>query len=299
MTCETTRQRLLRAERPDRPPADVQPHLTACHDCRAWQRRLTHIEAQILEVPVPSSAPPPELLRQLLNGPPPLPGGSPAAGSQPWWVSAPAVGQLNGTPPWWANPSDVDRHRPTLTSRNGPTRSPSSSPPDRTRRKVAVAFALTLGLAVFSLFWGLWSHTPPESTDSRSTYAVRQLQFDRRLAAVHSAKERLVVVADFAGELEREALASVRGGKTESLHELANLYIQIVRFRLPDYARAVPREERESALRDVAERLQHTESEMSRFLTQHPSHSASDSLREIAVAAREGQDRLWALLREV
>ena len=29
MTCETTRQRLLRSERPDRPPADVQPHLVS------------------------------------------------------------------------------------------------------------------------------------------------------------------------------------------------------------------------------------------------------------------------------
>ena len=73
MSCETTRQRLLQSEQPDRPPADVQPHLAACAACRSWQRGLTRLERRVTEIDVPPSAPPADLLRQILNGPPPLP----------------------------------------------------------------------------------------------------------------------------------------------------------------------------------------------------------------------------------
>ena len=66
MTCETTRLRLLRSERPDRPPADVQPHLAECAACRAWQRGLTRLERRITELDVPPSAPP--LIRVRCSG---------------------------------------------------------------------------------------------------------------------------------------------------------------------------------------------------------------------------------------
>ncbi len=298
MTCETTRQRLLRAERPDRPPADVQPHLAACGACRSWQRRLTLIEGQVADVPVPASAPPPELLRQLLNGQPPLPGGSaPSGNSPPWWVSATASGQNNGNPPWWVAPAEADRQRPNQTFHRRRPDSSGSPPNDRARRKVAVAFAMTLGLAVFSLCWGLWSHTPPESARRQSLYAARQERFDQRFASARTPKERMGLLADFAGELEREALTSARTGEPDKLRELATLYVQVVSVRLLNAANTLPREEREAVVRDVAERLRHTESEMQHFLMENKSHAGSESLRDMAVAARDVQDRLWAMLR--
>jgi hypothetical protein len=62
MTCDTIRQRLLASESPDKPAHAEANHLAGCCACRAWLRRLAHLEEMLPLLPVPSSAPPPELL---------------------------------------------------------------------------------------------------------------------------------------------------------------------------------------------------------------------------------------------
>ena len=300
MTCETTRQRLLNSERPDRPPADVQPHLAACAACRTWQRRLARIERQIPELPVPPSAPPPALMRHILNSPHAqldnqVPG--PNSGTPPWWVPGPVPSPNNGTPAWWATASETERGRPTLRPRTRPT--PSL---DRTRRKVALVFALTMGLAVFSLCWGLSPSSPPPAAStqkSQTPLAVRQSSFERDLARAQSPRERIRVAADFAGELERKALALTHSTNADDLTTVAALYVKVVREQLPEFARSLPREERAAVLENVARRLDGAESEMQRRLMEDVSPAAAVPLRDMAQAARAGSNHLWKLLREV
>src|SRR5437868_664080 len=66
MSCEATRRHLLSAERPDRPPAVLRPHLADCPSCRDWLRNLTEVEARVpyLHVP-PSDAAKARFLKQL------------------------------------------------------------------------------------------------------------------------------------------------------------------------------------------------------------------------------------------
>jgi hypothetical protein len=298
MTCETTRQRLLKSERPDRPPADVQPHLAACSACREWQRRLTRIERQLPDVPVPPSAPPPSLIRQLLNRPTPpdLPGTS--GGPSPWWASSPVSGPNSGPPPWWVNASEAERQGPLAFDRKNRRVVVRSPLKDRARRKVAVAFAATLGLAIFSLCWGLWPRSTPEAPAPQSALAIRQTRLERLLAEVRTPKDKICVLDDFAGRLDREARDRARTASPEDLRDLASLYVQVVRVRLPDYAESLPGEEREQVLKAVAQDLMHTNSEMLRLLEEGVSADSAKPLREIAEAARKGHDRLWKIIRE-
>ncbi len=167
---------------------------------------------------------------------------------------------------------------------------------------MAVAFAATLGLAVFSLCWGLWPHTTPEAPAPQSATAVRQARLERLLAEVRTPKDKIHVLDDFAVKLDREARGRARTASPEDLRELATIYVQVVRVRLPNYAKSLPAEEREQVLKAVAESLKNTNSEMLRemeqLLTDGASPDSAKPLREIAEAAREGHDRLWAMIRE-
>jgi hypothetical protein len=306
MSCETTRERLLRCERPDRPPADVQPHLAGCAACRAWQRRLTRIERTLPEVPVPPSAPPPSLLQQILNGPPPLPAGPlpGAAGSTPpWWAATPPSGPNNGAPPWWSNNADADRQRLIVRSEWDPTHGGPWPRNDRTRRKVAMAFAATIGLAVFSLCWGLWPHSSPDVAPPRAAVSLRQARLEARLdqllSAAGTTHGKIRVLDEFAANLETDARARIRTADPEELRDLASVYVQVVRVRLPKYAESLPREEREKVLREVASGLIATNSEIDRLLveTKDIPPDVAAPLREMAQAARDGHNRLRDLLQ--
>ena len=297
MTCATTRQRLLGSERPDRPPADIQPHLAACPACREWQRRLTRIEQRLPDVPVPPSAPPEALLRQLLNGsvPPELPG----TNGHPWWVAGAAAGPNGGPRPWWVSAPETERPRPLVSGGTRHAAGPRSPHNDRTRRKVAVAFAATLGLAVFSLCWGVWPHSTPETPTPPSPVAVREARLDRLLAEVRTPRDKVHVLDAFAGKLHREAHDRARTASPAELRELAAVYVHTVRVKLPAYARSLPVGEREKVLSEVADSLLRTNSEMERLLDENVSPDSAKPLREIAEAALEGHNQLRAMLREV
>jgi hypothetical protein len=283
MTCETTRHRLLHCERPDRPPADVQPHLAECAACRAWQRRLTRVEQQLGEAPVPSSAPPADLMRQILQGPPPLPARSSdqnslSGGGAPWWVAHPNADR--GLAPI------VDRTRPDAARRLG----------DRGRQKVALAFALTLGLAVFSLCWGLCSHNPADKIATQVAQEDRATRFEMRYLLARTPKERVHLLADYADELQRTARGLADNPDTGDLRAVAALYSRIVRDRLPDDARALAREDRD-VVKTIVARLEAIESPLEQ-LSGQAAVAARAPLGDMAQATRYGRARLLELLRD-
>jgi hypothetical protein len=70
VNCTIIQRRLLAAEQPERPAAEVQSHLAECPACRAWHRRLLHLERHIPLLPVPPSEGKAELLRHLLRAAP-------------------------------------------------------------------------------------------------------------------------------------------------------------------------------------------------------------------------------------
>jgi hypothetical protein len=68
MTCTTIQRRLLGAERPDQPPAEVREHLAGCAECREWQQRLIETERGISRLTVPPSEGKAAFVLQFLSG---------------------------------------------------------------------------------------------------------------------------------------------------------------------------------------------------------------------------------------
>jgi hypothetical protein len=182
------------------------------------------------------------------------------------------------------------RRRPTANGRS--SRTAEVAPPALGRRS-------TLGLAVFSLCWGIWPHSTTEAPAPQSPGAVRQARLDRLLAEVRTPRDKIHVLDEFAGKLHREAHDRARTASPAELRDLASAYVHVVRVRLPIYARSLPADEREKVLTEVAEGLMRTNSDMQRLLEENVSADAAKPLREIAEAALEGHNHIRALLREV
>lgn len=53
MICDNVQRRLLEAERPQSPPADLRDHLSGCAACRAWHEQFVALEAEVPFLPVP------------------------------------------------------------------------------------------------------------------------------------------------------------------------------------------------------------------------------------------------------
>jgi hypothetical protein len=67
MNCHQVRKWLSQAEEPDRPPADVEKHVSACTECQTWQRRLARLESAVRQLPLPRTRARVEFLCQFLN----------------------------------------------------------------------------------------------------------------------------------------------------------------------------------------------------------------------------------------
>jgi hypothetical protein len=178
----------------------------------------------------------------------------------------------------------VDRTRP-----NAPRR-----PGDRGRQKVALAFALTLGLAVFSLCWGLWSHDPADKVAPQVVQADRATRFEMRYTLARTPKERVHLLTEFADELQRTARGLADNPGAGDLPALAALYSKIVRDRLPDDAKTLAREERD-VVKTIVARLEAIESPLER-LSWEAAVAARAPLGDMARATRDGRTRLLALL---
>jgi hypothetical protein len=260
-------RRLLTAEQPDQPAADIKSHLADCPACRAWHRRLVQIERQIVVLPVPPSSAKGELLRRILG------------------------------------PATRDAARPAAADRSPGAWSPlAPGPRERALRKVSVAFALAAGLLIFALSWWVWPHNAP--TPSRGATLTRherdQNRLDERLARVlhgESPQERLLKLADLAEDVHGEARAMA--DNAERLDQWARFYTRVVSENLMEQARQLPPADRPAVLEQVAGRLIRTESNASRLATQlrDSAPRSAASFSQIALAARKGERDLRALMR--
>jgi hypothetical protein len=260
MNCVTIQRRLLGSERPDQPSAEVRDHLASCPACQDWQRRLLHLEQQLPLLPVPPSTRRERLVQQILQSSPATP----------------------------ASPTGVDPRRSLQLS----GRSSSGSLKERGLQKLALAFALAAALACFAIGWWAWPHQPEVPVDP---FQQRVQQLDWRLAN-KKPLDRIQILADVADQLHDEAQANVNDPERMAL--VAQFYTEVLRKYLVPSAQELPPQDRRF-LADVAQRLDHTESEASRRAAEIRADSvaASDSLRVIAAEAHDGAGRLRDLAR--
>jgi hypothetical protein len=265
VNCTVLQRRLLSSERPDQPAADVKSHLAQCPACRAWQRRLVHLERQIPLLPVPPSTAKVELLQRIV-GP--------------------------ATP--------IDSMRPLTAERSvlrWSTLAPG--PKERGLRKVSVAFALAAALLVFALGWWSWPHNPvPSSLIAKKD--VEQKKLDDRLARVLHAgtpQERLFKLTDLAENIHGEARAMV--DNAEKLDQWARFYSRVVSQHLLEQARELAPADRPTVLEKIADRLRRAESLAMRKATELTTTAprSAASFDQIALAARQGEKNLRALMR--
>jgi hypothetical protein len=262
MNCTTFQHRLLGCERLGDPPAELQEHLSSCSECRAWQRKAISVENNLRSLPVPPSTGASAFVQDFLTDRALGPDGL------PWWVQ--------------------------------PHRRRGRRVGERLRQRVALAFALAAGLAIFALGWWVWPHRgSPEGSQVavRDPAAQRRDQIQQKLAGTRTAGERVQKLAEFAEELHRSA-QDVSTDATR-VAELAHFYTEVIRDHLLPDAAAIPVADRAALLGKIAERLRRTESDALRLKVylQLNRNASADGFADIALAAHEGSLRLAALAR--
>lgn len=264
MNCTVIQRRLLSAEQPDQPAADVRSHLNQCPVCRAWQRRLVQLERQIPLLPVPPSTGRAELLQRIL-------------GPAPADVARPPI----------AEPPNHWRH------------SLAPGPKERGLRKLSVAFALAASLLLFALAWWSWPHDSarPDPIVVVKVDSDRLEQRLRKVLLVEKSQDRILQLAGLAEEVHDEARGLVEN--TEKLNQWAEFYARLVNTELLDQARQLPQSERPAVLQGIASRLERTESKASKKAVElkRTAPKSAASFDRIALAARRGERDLRALLR--
>ena len=173
---------------------------------------------------------------------------------------------------------------------------PPPTPRERALRKLAVAVALVAALLLLAVGIALLPRptTPAPRTDTE--LAERQARRDQRLAAARTPRERVEVLADIADELRQEALTLSPAERSQKLRVISRFYGEVVRVDLPAYADRLPAQERATVIGPVADRLARAESDLYQEAERQRA-GPDDPLRELAVAARDGHDRLRGLLR--
>ena len=251
MKCSTFQTYLLAVESPDRPPVDVQAHLTECSACREWQRQLLQVERHVRALPVPRSAAKGDLLRKVLSA-------------------------------------------PALPARRGALNK------DRGLRKLSVAVSLAAALLLLALGLWVWRHEPVRRTAPAAPgpYALLNnlMAPTLRLASGASAGDKIEALAAVAGDLHGETRLLARANVPQELRLLARMYQRVVDEITLQQVRDLPAAEHARVLPPIAGRLAWAEGEAERLAAEVPEASA-DPLRDIAAAARDGDQRLSALLQ--
>ena len=275
MNCTVLQRRLLSAEQPEQPAADIKSHLAQCPSCRAWQRRLVQMERQIPQLPIPPSTAKDVFLQRL-------------------------HGTYNG-----------EAGRQTIADPATLWRSPLvPGPKERALRKVSLAFALAASLLVFALVWWSWPHDrvpmPDISPQEQARHVTapevlqqEQARLDERLNAslrTATSKERVLGLAKLAKEIRGESRQLV--DHSDKLEQRAQFYSRVVGEHLIEQARQLPMADRRTVLQEVAKGLVATESDASRWEAQFRTTApqSAESFRRIALASRKSERDLRALL---
>jgi len=123
------------------------------------------------------------------------------------------------------------------------------------------------------------------------------LQHDVRLAKANSPRERIEELANMADRLHGTAQTLAADADAEDMARLAALYRRVVHDGVVKQAELkLPPDQRKQILDPIASRLAHTREEAER-LAQVASPETASPWRALALAAREGSDKLEALMR--
>jgi hypothetical protein len=278
VNCTVIQRRLLAAERPEQPPAEIQDHLAQCPSCRLWQRRLLQTERLIPQLPVPLSTAKEQFLQRVL-GPRPV-RGEPAALAA--GCRASDSQQLILHPAAYAAGSPIGLK-------------------ERGLRKLSIAFTLAASLLVFALAWWSWPHNPIVPSEMRRLEQARmeQVKLEQRLSSsllVNTPKDRVVRLAKLADEIHGEARALV--DHSERLEQWSQFYSRVVGQHLIEQARQLAREDRQAVLADIALGLAKVESEATRLVTQCKltAPRSAAAFHKIALVSQNGERDLRELM---
>jgi hypothetical protein len=259
VNCTVIQRRLLAAEHPEQPPAEIQSHLAQCPSCRLWQRRLIQMERLIPELPVPVSKAKEQFLESMKDE-----GGR---------IKQPAL----------VHPSAFLFH-------------PFKK--ERGLRKLSVAFTLAASLLVFALAWWSWphNHVVPPPVSSMREHAKLEQRLSNSLQ-VDTPKERVLRLARLADEVHREARELV--SSTERLEQWSRFYSRLISQHLIEEARQLTEEERRAVLPDIASRLAKAESGASYLATQCKAAAprSAAAFQQIALTSQKGERDLRALTK--
>ncbi len=273
MNCDVCQRRLLATANPAAPSREVRKHLARCASCRAFQSRLRRIEHNLPALPVPSTRGKKRFLARFL--------GRPETAPRPAPTTTPTLPL-----PWWRRQSVL-------------------------RAVGAVAAAVLIGCGVYLGVWLARSVPLPgpnepvakeEPPVPDQDLVARLLDCDLRLAKAGTPRQRVETLAELADTLHRESRALSQGDGVQELQALARLYERVIEEGMVRRAKEVPAgQERREALAPIVAQLAQAEREARQLAERLAQKSArsSDSLRQIAAAAKVGDRQLRGLMEEV
>jgi hypothetical protein len=262
MNCSRLQRRLLAMEKPSRPPADLQAHLTACSACREWQQRLVQLEREVQQVPVPPSTARSAFVQRLL---------------------------ANG-----ANRQPAERKSPTVPLR-GARR-------EWTMRKIAAATALAASLLIVGLFLGIsrWG-TQDKSAHSDLVAALlaHDVKLAGAQMPTERLKTLSKLADDLQGQASPLAKDGKAG---EDLETLASLYVKVMEEGILPRVAAIPLPDRDNkVILQIANKLDVSSSDLELLAQGCPAGEPSlrrmaNAARQAAAGLRDEAAHAHALL---
>jgi hypothetical protein len=134
---------------------------------------------------------------------------------------------------------------------------------------------------------------PPVLVKSPALMA-KLMEYDLKLAAPKSARERVETLAAMADALQEETKILARSAKPAELLKLAQLYRQVIHDGVVVRAGDLPMDQRQEVLVVVTRQLARTEAEAKKLAKQVP--AAKAAFDEIADASRAGDLQLHKLM---
>jgi hypothetical protein len=269
MNCQNFQCQLLAAPDPGQPPAEVVAHLAECPACLAWQQRLTRLERQIPQIPIPRSREGKrELFRKL------------HAGKGGEW-EAPRKDRVGGS----QTQPLANSHSPTIPWLHGLT---------------LAAAGLLLLVSGWVLFKG--SPTPQAARHDRQPpprdpLLAHLLDHSVQLSQSSTPRQRVEQVRRLVDDLHRRTEDLRPLASQGTLKQLARLYERVVQDVVVESARQVPLDERRAVLLPVAEQLLRV-SDQTELWMQEGNGTDLEPLRQIGQVARAGDQQLRSLVQE-
>jgi hypothetical protein len=209
MNCTIARRRLLSAEQPAVPAADLQAHLDGCADCRDWQTRLVQVERAVPTLPVPRTSAHLDLLHLILTTPP-------TQASQAVQRPEPLLSVV----PLDDAPQPAPRRAPAAPRRLSEQMRSSLPAAWRQLRQHSHALAgLAAALALVLTLWALPRTSQPNQTPiareaprhhGPDPLVASMMQCNLRLAGTNNAKDRAIAVARLERDLRDQSRSLVR-----------------------------------------------------------------------------------------